>query len=137
MSNKIIYTKGQKIRDCTFIEDVHSIDKKNRKARFKCHCGNIFVANIANIKRGSTLGCGCLAKGYMMGDETEPVGRGWDKLRLLHCFGYKTEVLKSGKIKVLENSYFDHQLIGIIHLDTIKKNNIFEWLKNKGYSIKK
>jgi hypothetical protein len=142
MYKKIIYTNGQKIRECTFIQDVYSRDTHNRRARFECHCGNLFVANISNVKNGNTQGCGCRGNGYIgvghiSDDYIESVGRGWNKVRLLHCFGFKTEVLKSGKIRILENSYFDHQLIGVVYLATIKKSDIFNWLKKRKFNIKR
>ena len=55
---KIVYTPGQKLGTCTFLEEVPTTGKE-RKAYFRCVCGNTFIANIQSVKRETTRSCGC------------------------------------------------------------------------------
>jgi hypothetical protein len=41
------------------LEEVVSSNTKNRKGKFQCDCGNIFIARISEIIRGVSTGCGC------------------------------------------------------------------------------
>ena len=60
----IKYNKEDHIGNCTFLEEAgYKIDsnsnKKRRIAKFRCMCGNEFIASISNVKRGNTTSCGC------------------------------------------------------------------------------
>lgn len=60
--NFIIYTKGEKIGNATFVSEFECGDRQNRKAVFSCtYCGAEFIAYINNIKKLHTLSCGCKA----------------------------------------------------------------------------
>lgn len=41
---------------------------KRRQFNMKCHCGNMFVANINNLRSGNTTSCGCGRKTHGMHD---------------------------------------------------------------------
>lgn len=57
-ANKIKYTIGQTIGSCIYLGE--EVSKKWRRyAKFKCHCGKEFHANIQQIKSGHTKSCGC------------------------------------------------------------------------------
>lgn len=71
MSTKIVYTKGDKIGNCTFLEETESLfspkednkrSRNRRRAKFECVCGSIFTAQIMNVKMGNTTSCGCIHK---------------------------------------------------------------------------
>jgi len=52
MSSKIIYKKGEIIGQVSYIKDTPYVGE--RRAIFKCKCGNIFNAQIMNVKRLNT-----------------------------------------------------------------------------------
>lgn len=56
---KILYKKGEKIGECTFVKEVSSVGQV-RRAIFICKCGKEFECNIAAIKCGFQLSCGCV-----------------------------------------------------------------------------
>lgn len=56
---RIIYETGQKIGNCTYLEDV-VVKHGARKAKFKCECGEEFTASIYKVKILHTRSCGCL-----------------------------------------------------------------------------
>ena len=60
MGKRIKYEIGQLINGLEYINDVES--KHNRKALFKCYCGNEFITEIWMVKGGNTKSCGCLFK---------------------------------------------------------------------------
>jgi hypothetical protein len=57
--NKIVYTKGQRIGECIYLEDAYSVHNWRRFAKFRCNCGKEFIASIAKVKSGHTKSCGC------------------------------------------------------------------------------
>lgn len=59
MSAKVEYSYGQKVGECTFLRDTVS-ETPDRKAVFKCRCGNEFIALVNSINRNNTKSCGCL-----------------------------------------------------------------------------
>ena len=63
MARKIEYTKGQKVGECWFVEEVPAYIEPNgkptRKALFKCKCGKEFECKIRHVKDGTTKSCGC------------------------------------------------------------------------------
>lgn len=61
-TNKIEYTEGAKVGACTFIEEVAPKNNRRRRAKFRCDCGECFIADIANIRNGHTLSCGCVQR---------------------------------------------------------------------------
>lgn len=85
---KIVYIKGEKIKNCEYLNDVLPINGI-RAAQFKCHCGNIFTCRISSIKDGKTSSCGCihreilkkmhLTHGQSIGNET-PEYRSWTSM---------------------------------------------------------
>jgi hypothetical protein len=56
---KIEYVAGEKIGTLIYLNDVES-DSGERKANFKCVCGEEFVTKIQSVKQGATKSCGCL-----------------------------------------------------------------------------
>jgi len=61
--NYIEYNKGQILGECIFIEEIETKVTGNRKRRFAeflCNCGNIFNADILNVKGRHTKNCGCV-----------------------------------------------------------------------------
>lgn len=56
--NRMQFTEGQEIGNCTLIEEVSNRGWR-RFAKFRCECGNEFVANIYDVKSGHTTSCGC------------------------------------------------------------------------------
>lgn len=66
---KIRYDIGQKIGNATYLGDVPC--KKDRKALFKCSCGNTFTAWIHSVKSNITKSCGCYRKEYMRNKQTK------------------------------------------------------------------
>lgn len=54
---------GMVINGLTILEYSHtkhySVKSKHHFFKFRCHCGNEKVANLYDIKRGSTTSCGC------------------------------------------------------------------------------
>ena len=63
---RIKYTSNQVINGLTFIKEIapHILPcrQKQRKAIFKCYCGNKFEAMIGLVKKGNTNSCGCYKK---------------------------------------------------------------------------
>ncbi len=57
--SRIVYTNGEIIGNCTFIQDEPDI-KRQRRALFKCVCGKPFSASISHVKRGGIKSCGCM-----------------------------------------------------------------------------
>jgi hypothetical protein len=55
----IHYEAGQKIGNCIYLKDVEDICK-GRRAKFKCECGNEFIAAITHVKMLHTRSCGCI-----------------------------------------------------------------------------
>lgn len=53
---KIIYTKGQIVGNCTYINEVEGI-KGQRAALFECKCGEKFIARIRGVVKGSNKWC--------------------------------------------------------------------------------
>lgn len=60
---KIKYRIGQHIGHAIYLGDVPS--EKDRKALFKCSCGNTFIAWIHSVKSNIIKSCGCYRKTYM------------------------------------------------------------------------
>jgi len=58
---KINYEIGQKIGSCIFLEDLGVRDRATY-GKFKCECGNEFIASISQVKILHTRSCGCLHK---------------------------------------------------------------------------
>ncbi|MGX6999940.1 hypothetical protein [Caballeronia sp. KNU42] len=58
-ASKIEYAEGDRLHSVTFIRDAPSLPKQ-RKAVFRCDCGNEFVAYINNVKKGNSKSCGCI-----------------------------------------------------------------------------
>ena len=60
---RIEYQTGQEINGLVFIKEVEPHVKpsgrKERKAIFRCGCGNEFDSQIVNVKNGNTNSCGC------------------------------------------------------------------------------
>ena len=56
---KIEYVTGQLIGNLTYLNDVDS-ESGDRKAKFKCVCGEEFITKIQSVKQGATKSCGCL-----------------------------------------------------------------------------
>lgn len=62
MSYIIQYKPGQVLGVCIFLnEEIRIINKDNisRRGRFRCICGNEFLARIQLVKSGITKSCGC------------------------------------------------------------------------------
>ena len=57
--NKIEYKIGEKIGSLIYLGDVESKSQDQRRALFKCECGNIFECFIHSVKYGATKSCGC------------------------------------------------------------------------------
>ena len=59
-SNILQYYKNTELGNYNikYIEDVKTTSRL-RKAKFECHCGNIFKADLSSVKRGHTTSCGC------------------------------------------------------------------------------
>lgn len=55
--NRIEYHSGEKVGECFYLKDVKS--KNQRKALFKCKCGNEFITYIHSVRAGDTKSCGC------------------------------------------------------------------------------
>lgn len=55
---KIHYTEGARFHHLVYIHDV-PYPLKQRKALFRCDCGNETIAYLGNVKKGSTTSCGC------------------------------------------------------------------------------
>lgn len=79
MRKKIKYQKGQPIGDrgCVFLFETETRIRpgggKDRRAMFKCGCGNEFESSIGEIKAGKTSSCGCVGiikykNGQILGD---------------------------------------------------------------------
>lgn len=58
---RTIYTEGQKIGECFFIEEIEP-NGYIRRAIFKCQCGEIFKSQINNVKSKKQISCGCKKK---------------------------------------------------------------------------
>jgi len=92
MGARINYTTGQVLGNkITFLKDV--LNKVNRTALFKCHCGNIFESNVDNIKRKQTTSCGCLYKLHMDSKKLDSLYTTWQGIKS-RCYnsnniGYK------------------------------------------------
>ena len=58
------YKKGDKINQCTFIEQrgfhYRPNGGRDRIALFECRCGNKFIAKIYRVRNGHTSSCGCV-----------------------------------------------------------------------------
>jgi hypothetical protein len=64
------YSKGDKMRDCIFLEELDSIILNENSSTqikfvkrigvFQCSCGNKFKAAIVHIRNGNVKSCGCL-----------------------------------------------------------------------------
>jgi hypothetical protein len=61
MTRKIEYINGEKIGALIFLQDVNT-ETINRKAKFQCQCGKIFIAQIMSVKSWHTLSCGCVKR---------------------------------------------------------------------------
>lgn len=63
MAKRDEFKKGDKIRDCIFIEDVephiHPSGEKRRRSKFICKCGKEFITFLTYIKTGQSRSCGC------------------------------------------------------------------------------
>lgn len=65
MPARINYTKGQTVGDhgLVYLEDIEPhVDprgKNERRARFKCSCGEEFGQVVKDVKSGKTKSCGC------------------------------------------------------------------------------
>lgn len=58
MRRLITYNYGEQVGEAIFL---HEIDFcVNRKAKFKCRCGNTFFARISAVRLGYTKSCGCI-----------------------------------------------------------------------------
>jgi hypothetical protein len=66
--SKIKYEIGSLIGNVTYLGDVNS--DYDRKAKFKCFCGNEFVAFLHSVKSMSTKSCGCYRRKYMKEKKT-------------------------------------------------------------------
>jgi hypothetical protein len=64
MPKKIIFNRGDKIKECTYLQeepDMVFADGKSRRAcRFRCKCGKEFISLLHSVTRGKTEGCGCI-----------------------------------------------------------------------------
>lgn len=56
---KYNYEKGDKIANCIYLEPCPKKKSNHQRALFKCHCGNIFEAQIAAVKNKYIEGCKC------------------------------------------------------------------------------
>lgn len=63
MNANIKYSKGEKIGNCIYVNDVdpciRNDGRRVRKALFICACGNTFESVIGNVKNGNVISCGC------------------------------------------------------------------------------
>ncbi len=70
---------------------VHHKDKNNRPyCEFKCHCGELFIAQRSNVRSGQTKGCGCLRgkdslHGHYRGNVASRTYRTWQSM-LERCY---------------------------------------------------
>lgn len=62
----INYQPNQKINGLILLEEIESHTQPSgqiqRKALFKCYCGNKFESRICSVKNNNTKSCGCLIK---------------------------------------------------------------------------
>lgn len=54
-------TKGDIINGLEFMSYVEN-GKRLREAKFRCYCGNLFIARITAVRSGNTNSCSCLQK---------------------------------------------------------------------------
>lgn len=59
--SKAIDETGKIYHGCEALNSTNKRSGSNIVWKFKCHCGNIFEQNIAQVKNGNTKSCGCLA----------------------------------------------------------------------------
>ncbi len=62
MPVRIQYEYGEQVGDAIFIHDVILQHTPKRRAKFRCGCGNKFIASIDKVKNFQTRSCGCLHK---------------------------------------------------------------------------
>lgn len=56
-----VYYPGEVLEECIFLEETHTNKGGNRFAKFKCKCGNEFIAAISKVKIRHTKSCGCIS----------------------------------------------------------------------------
>jgi hypothetical protein len=61
MWNREHFNYGEEVGNAIFLHNVDSLITQ-RKAMFRCVCGNKFISQIGKVKRFETKSCGCLQK---------------------------------------------------------------------------
>ena len=76
MGKRIEYKEGQILGDygIEFVRNVPTNKDKQRRAKFKCHCGRIFENTVVAIKRNHIKSCGCIFKINSNYREGQPIG---------------------------------------------------------------
>jgi len=60
-----IYTPGQEIGTCVYLERMPTKKGHSGRAKFRCHCGKEFITAIQRIIDGETKSCGCMTKMFL------------------------------------------------------------------------
>lgn len=124
------YLYGDIIVGCVFLHEVQS-NASPRKALFRCHCGNDFIARVSAMVGGTLKGCGCSIGKHSKGPGHTTHGLRHHQLYNLWC------AMKARCFSKSSSSYKDYGGRGVTVCEEWRHDfaAFYYWAINNGWAI--